>query len=138
MEIHQVTVILLLLLCVSSYTHGQSVQDYQEFLSRHGGLNVKKETCTEEMRNRNIVSTSGHCKRVNNFIQAEDTHIKSVCRGVHGYSTVQSSQPFPVVTCTLQSGKRHPNCIYSGQLSTSYIVLRCAKSSPVHYERSNA
>ncbi|KAF4115146.1 hypothetical protein G5714_002635 [Onychostoma macrolepis] len=59
MEIHRSTVILLLLLSVSSFTHGQPadvMRRYQKFLTQHQGPYVNVEMCTDEISDRNIGS----------------------------------------------------------------------------------
>lgn len=137
MEIHQSTVILLLLLCVSSYTHAQSWARYQNFLNHHRGPFVNVEMCTSEIRHRKITDSAGECKRVNSFIRAPDEHITAVCTGGTRlyYNLFRSGTPFDVVTCRLKSGQTHPNCeYYRGRLSIQYIVLACEHGLPVHYE----
>ncbi|KAL1252212.1 hypothetical protein QQF64_020008 [Cirrhinus molitorella] len=141
MGIHQSTVILLLLLCVSSFTHGQPanvMRRYQKFLSQHRGPYVNREMCTSEIRVRNIVSETGDCKPVNTFIQAQDDTIKAVCSGgtrlYYNRNLFRSSTPFSVVTCRYRRGS-WPNCeYYTGKLSTRSIVLACDQGLPVHYE----
>ncbi len=141
MEMHQSTVILLLLLSVSSFTHGQSAYTrlrYQKFLTQHLAPNVNREMCTSEIRKRNIGSETGECKPVNSFIQADENLIKAVCARNNRLNSnlFQNNQPFPLVTCRLQRGQ-WPNCeYYTGRLSTLYIVLACDQGLPVHYERS--
>ncbi|XP_050975847.1 ribonuclease-like 3 [Labeo rohita] len=139
MEIHQSTVILLLLLSVSSFTHGQPadiMRRYQKFLNQHHGPFVNREMCTSEIRNRNIVSETGDCKPVNTFIQAEDHQITAVCARNNRLNSnlYKSSTPFNVVTCRLKSGQ-WPNCeYYRGSLYTRYIVLACERGLPIHYQ----
>lgn len=141
MEIHRSTVILLLLLCVSSFTHGQPadvMRRYQKFLTQHRGPYVNVEMCTSEIGNRNIGSETRVCKPVNTFIQAEDRQIKAVCSGgtrlYYNRNLFESGTRFSVVTCRLKSGQ-WPNCEYDrGRLSTRYIVLACDRGLPVHYQ----
>ncbi len=141
MEIHRSTVILLLLLSVLSFTHGQPAYiraRYQKFLNQHLAPYVNREMCTDVIRNRNIGSETGECKPVNTFIQANENEITAVCARNNrlNYNLFQNNQPFSLVTCRLQSGQ-WPNCEYdTGWLSTRYIVLACEQGWPVHYERS--
>ncbi|XP_058625694.1 ribonuclease-like 3 [Onychostoma macrolepis] len=141
MEIHRSTVILLLLLSVSSFTHGQPadvMRRYQKFLTQHQGPYVNVEMCTDEISDRNIGSETGECKPVNTFIQAQDHQIKAVCSGgtrlYNDRNLFESATPYSVVTCRLKSGQ-WPNCeYYRGRLSTRYIVLACDQGWPVHYQ----
>ncbi|KAF4115061.1 hypothetical protein G5714_002550 [Onychostoma macrolepis] len=139
MEIHRSSVIVLLLLSVSSFTHGQSAYiraRYQKFLNQHLAPFVNREMCTDVIRNRNIVSETGGCKPVNTFIQANENQITAVCGRNNRLNNnlFQNNQQFSVVTCNLRSGQ-WPNCVYdTGRLSTRYIVLACEQGLPVHYE----
>lgn len=141
MEIHRSTVIVLLLLSVSSFTHGQPEHiraRYQKFLNQHLAPFVNREMCTDVIRNRNIVSETGGCKPVNTFIQANENQITAVCGRNNRLNNnlFQNNQRFSLVTCSLRSGQ-WPNCVYdTGRLSTLYIVLACEQGLPVHYERS--
>lgn len=144
MEIHQSTVILLLVLSVSSSTHGYSAyawRRYQNFLDQHRAPFVNREMCTNEISERKIGSETGVCKRVNTFIQANENQLKAVCVGGTQLNSnfFVSGQTFPLVTCRLQNGEQiYPNCQYQrGQLSTRYIVLACTEGLPVHYNRSS-
>uniref|UniRef100_A0A8C2F1P0 Ribonuclease like 2 n=1 Tax=Cyprinus carpio TaxID=7962 RepID=A0A8C2F1P0_CYPCA len=140
MEIHQSTVILLLLLCVSSYTHAQpahTMRRYQNFLNHHRGPYVNVEMCTDVIRDRKITDSAGYCKPVNSFIRAPDHLITAVCSGGTRlyYNLFRSGTPFDVVTCRLKSGQTHPDCEYDrGRLSIGNIVLGCEHGLPVHYE----
>uniref|UniRef100_A0A671LWZ8 Ribonuclease like 2 n=1 Tax=Sinocyclocheilus anshuiensis TaxID=1608454 RepID=A0A671LWZ8_9TELE len=114
---------------------------YQKFLNQHFGPRVSEHACDREIRNRKItVSESANgCKEVNTFIQANTNNIKTVCGDggtpqMNNRNLSMSNQPFPVVTCKLQSGQRHPNCQYRGKKSTRYIVLGCKEGWPVHYD----
>uniref|UniRef100_A0A673K5J7 Ribonuclease like 2 n=2 Tax=Sinocyclocheilus rhinocerous TaxID=307959 RepID=A0A673K5J7_9TELE len=101
---------------------------------------VSAHACDKEIRNRDTIAsgTENGCKKVNTFIQANNNNNKVVCGRnggtPQGNNLFMSNQPFPVVTCKLQSGQRHPNCQYRGKKSTRYIVLECDRESPVHYE----
>uniref|UniRef100_A0A671NWK4 Ribonuclease A-domain domain-containing protein n=1 Tax=Sinocyclocheilus anshuiensis TaxID=1608454 RepID=A0A671NWK4_9TELE len=111
---------------------------YQKFLNQHQGPFVNVETCTSEIRSRNIVSETGDCKPVNSLIRAGEGAIAAVCSGgtqlYYNRNLFQSGTPFSVVTCTLRSGQ-WPNCeYYRGRLSTRYIVLGCEHGWPVHYQ----
>ncbi|XP_056109200.1 ribonuclease-like 3 [Rhinichthys klamathensis goyatoka] len=141
MEIHQSAVILLLVLCVSFFTHAQPPQikpRYQKFLNQHLGPDMNKQKCTSEIKKRDITAITGGCKDVNTFIQANKNQINTVCgKGgtPQGGNLFKSNQPFPVITCKLQSGERPPKCEYrKGKKSTRYIVLGCEQGWPVHYE----
>ncbi|XP_077081851.1 ribonuclease-like 3 [Siphateles boraxobius] len=141
MEIHQSAVILLMLLCVSFSTHAQPAQikpRYQKFLNQHFGPDMSEQKCDSEMRKRGITGTENGCKDVNTFIQANSNNIKAVCgRGgtPQDGNLFKSNQPFPVISCTLQSGSRPPNCKYgNGKKSTRYVVLGCEQGWPVHYD----
>ncbi|XP_073699513.1 ribonuclease-like 3 [Garra rufa] len=144
MEIHQSAVIVLLVLAASFTANGQPDDvkpRYKNFLNQHLGPHVSKNDCDKEIRKRNITAsgTANGCKEVNTFIQANKKNINVVCGEggtPQGRNLFKSNQPFPVVTCKLQSGQRHPNCQYSRKKSTSsrYIVLGCDRGWPVHYE----
>ncbi len=142
MEIHQSAVILLLVLAASFTVYGQPDNikpRYQKFLNQHYGPRVSEQDCDKEIRKRDITAagTANGCKDVNTFVQANTNDIKAVCgRGgtPHGNNLFKSNQPFPLVTCKLQSGQRHPKCQYRGKKSTRYIVLGCDRGWPVHYE----
>ncbi|KAL1251691.1 hypothetical protein QQF64_019487 [Cirrhinus molitorella] len=142
MEIHQSAVILLLVLASSFTAYGQPDDikpRYQKFLNQHLGPRVSEQDCGKEISKRGITAsgTANGCKDVNTFIQANKNDIKVVCgRGgtPQGRNLFKSNQPFPVVTCKLQSGQRQPNCQYRGKKSTRYIVLGCDREWPVHYE----
>uniref|UniRef100_A0A673KSI3 Ribonuclease like 2 n=1 Tax=Sinocyclocheilus rhinocerous TaxID=307959 RepID=A0A673KSI3_9TELE len=116
---------------------------YQKFLNQHLGPHVNAHACDSEIRKRDITAsgTANSCKKVNTFIQANKNDIKVVCGRnggtPQGNNLFKSNQPFPVVTCKLQSGQRHPNCQYrgkKGKTSTRYIVLGCDQEWPVHYD----
>ncbi|KAK9967231.1 hypothetical protein ABG768_001639 [Culter alburnus] len=141
MDIHQSAVILLLILSVSSFTHGQPDNikpRYIKFLNQHYGPSMTEQKCTSEIRKRDITGNDDGCKPVNTFIQANSNDIRAVCgRGgtPQGGNLFKSNQPFPVITCKLQNGQRPPRCEYGrGKRSTRYIVLGCAEGWPVHYE----
>ncbi|KAK7136689.1 hypothetical protein R3I93_016894 [Phoxinus phoxinus] len=141
MEIHQSAVILLLVVCVSFSAHAQPphiLPRYQKFLNQHRDPDMSEQKCDSEMRKRGITGTGNGCKPVNTFIQANTNQIKAVCGGggtPQGGNLFKSNQPFPVITCRLQSGERPPRCEYhKGKKSTRYIVLGCEKGWPVHYE----
>ncbi|KAK9967255.1 hypothetical protein ABG768_001662 [Culter alburnus] len=142
MEIHQSAVILLLILIVPSFTHGQPpdqiMHSYKKFLNQHLGPDMTEQKCDSEMRKRGITVNDNGCKPVNTFIQANSNQIKAVCGngGIpHGNNLFRSIQPFPVITCTLKSGVRYPRCEYGkGKKSTRYIVLKCVEGWPVHYD----
>ncbi|XP_067271575.1 ribonuclease-like 3 [Pseudorasbora parva] len=141
MEIHQSAVILLLVFCVSFSTlHAQPayiLPRYQKFLNQHLGPHMSGQKCTSEIRERNITGTDNLCKPVNTFIQANENDLKAVCARTNqmNRNLFKSGQQYPVVTCRLQSGEKHPDCKYStGKLSTRYIVLGCTGGWPVHYE----
>ncbi|XP_067271573.1 ribonuclease-like 3 [Pseudorasbora parva] len=142
MEIHPSAVILLLVFCVSfSALHAQPDHikpRYQKFLNQHFGPDMSEQKCSSEIRKRGITGTDDGCKPVNTFIQANSNNIRAVCgRGgtPQGGNLFKSNQPFPVITCKLQSGVRPPRCEYGkGKMSTRYVVLGCAEGWPVHYE----
>ncbi|XP_073699515.1 ribonuclease-like 3 [Garra rufa] len=138
MEIHQSAVILLLVLAASFTDSGQPY-NYIKFLNQHFGPHVSEHDCDKEIRKRDITDsgTANGCKEVNTFIKANSNNIRVVCGngGTHLRGNLfKSNQPFPVVTCKLQSGQRHPNCQYRGKKSTRYIVLGCDGGWPVHYD----
>ncbi len=140
MEIHQSAVIVLMLLAASFTAYGQTDR-YKNFLNQHLGPSVSVQGCDSEIRNREITAsgTENGCKEVNTFIHANKKDIKVVCDpkkgGIpQGNNLFRSNQPFPVVTCTLQSGDRHPKCKYRGEKSNRYIVLGCEGGWPVHYD----
>uniref|UniRef100_A0A672N6S9 Ribonuclease like 2 n=1 Tax=Sinocyclocheilus grahami TaxID=75366 RepID=A0A672N6S9_SINGR len=104
---------------------------YQNFLNQHLGPHVSAHACDNEIRKRHITAsgTTNSCKKVNTFIQANKNDIKVVCGRnggtPQGNNLFMSNQPFPVVTCKLKSGERHPKCEYRGNTSSRYIVLGC-------------
>ncbi|XP_043078947.1 ribonuclease like 2 [Puntigrus tetrazona] len=142
MEVHRSAVILLLLLAASFPAYGQPddlKSRYLKFLIQHLGPQVSVQDCDNEIRKRDITAagTENGCKEANTFIQANKNDINAVCGNggtPQGGNLFKSNQPFPVVTCKLQSGQRHPKCEYRGKRSTRYIVLGCDRGWPVHYE----
>uniref|UniRef100_A0A672L6K9 Ribonuclease like 2 n=1 Tax=Sinocyclocheilus grahami TaxID=75366 RepID=A0A672L6K9_SINGR len=113
---------------------------YQKFLNQHLGPHVSEHACDKEIRKRDTLPLERQmaAKKVNTFIQANKNYIKVVCGRnggtPQGNNQFKSNKPFPVVTCKLKSGQRHPNCQYRGKKSTRYIVLGCDQEWPVHYE----
>ncbi|XP_056304012.1 ribonuclease-like 3 [Danio aesculapii] len=141
MEILQSAVIFLLVFSFS-LTAAEVPPDvaprYQKFLRQHVDPDMSVQKCDSEMRERGITAGSGNdCKEINTLIQANKRVIKDVCgkAGTPKNNLFISNQPFPVVTCILKSGERHPRCQYQGKRSTRYIVLGCDKGWPVHYEK---
>lgn len=145
MGIHHSIVILLLVLCASMCTYGQTEKEvevrYKKFIRQHvfGAMNIQR--CDSEIRTRRIMGSQNDnsCKEVNTFILANNKQVKAVCTG--GGTPVpqkrdlyMSNKPFPVVTCALISGERHPRCEYRGHRSTRKIVVGCAGNRPTHYE----
>ncbi|XP_026054662.1 ribonuclease-like 3 [Carassius auratus] len=135
--------VILLLISAASFTANGQPDDikprYQKFLNQHLGPHVSERDCDREIRNRGITAsgTENDCKEVNTFIQANKNNINVVCgKGgtPQGNNLFKSNQRFPLVTCKLQSGQRHPNCKYRGEKSTRYIVLGCDRGWPVHYD----
>ncbi|KAK9967227.1 hypothetical protein ABG768_001635 [Culter alburnus] len=128
MEIHQSAVILLLILSVSSFTHAQPdyiKPRYIKFLNQHYGPSMTVKKCDSVIHeNKEFIhsETVNGCKEINTFIQANSDHIRA------------SNQPFPVITCKLQSGERPPHCKYRGVRDSRDIVLRCDHGWPVHYD----
>ncbi|KAI2645508.1 Ribonuclease-like 3 [Labeo rohita] len=127
MEIHQSAVILLLVLAASFTAYGQPHDIkpcYQKFLNQHLGLHVSEHDCDKEIRKRGITAsgTANGCKDINTFLPANKNNIKVVCGRnggtPQGGNLFKSNHPFPVVTCKLQSGQRHPNFQYRGKKST--------------------
>uniref|UniRef100_A0A8C1VVI5 Ribonuclease like 3 n=1 Tax=Cyprinus carpio TaxID=7962 RepID=A0A8C1VVI5_CYPCA len=110
-------------------------QHYKKFMRQHvfGAMNVQR--CDSEIRTRCITGsqTDNSCKEANN------NQVKAVCTGggtqlPENRDLYISNKPFPVVTCTLISGERHPKCEYRGHRSTRRIVVGCAGDWPTHYE----
>lgn len=146
MGIHQSTVIVLLVFCAffPLSTYGQPAEvrrRYEHFLTQHvyGAMTVQR--CDRVIRDRRITQSQdgNDCKEVNTFIQANSNQVRAVCTGAgtqqyENRDLFISENPFPVVTCTLRSGERRPNCNYRGHLSTRRIVVACADKWPVHYE----
>uniref|UniRef100_A0A673L1Y8 Ribonuclease A-domain domain-containing protein n=1 Tax=Sinocyclocheilus rhinocerous TaxID=307959 RepID=A0A673L1Y8_9TELE len=104
---------------------------FSQSQTNHWGPDMNEHKCDDEIRVKEITypGPEKRCKKNNTFIQANEADIKAVC-GTGGTpqrnNLFMSNQPFPVVKCTLQSGKRHPNCKYGkGKKSTRYIVLKC-------------
>ncbi|XP_051763509.1 ribonuclease-like 3 [Ctenopharyngodon idella] len=142
MEIHQSAVILLLILSVSSFTHGQPADimpRYKKFLNQHVDPYMTVNDCTSKIENRVITGTDSGCKPVNSFIVANADTIKAVCgKGgtAIGGNLFESNNPFFVVKCTIKNNsKGTPKCEYRGNGFTRKIVLACQKGWPVHYER---
>ncbi|XP_067254940.1 ribonuclease-like 3 [Chanodichthys erythropterus] len=140
MEIHQSAVILLLILSVSSFTHGQPAdirQRYEKFRNQHVDPYMTEDMCTRVIKSRRINVNGRQCKPVNSFIAANEHQINEVCgRGgtPQGGDLFESNQPFFVVKCTSSGGTYYPNCQYSGRSYTRKIVLLCDRGWPVHYE----
>ncbi|XP_065126450.2 ribonuclease-like 3 [Paramisgurnus dabryanus] len=140
---HQSAVILLLVLCASLSTDAQPAdvrERYKTFLNQHVNGNMNEHICTSVIRSRHITKpNTNECKEVNTFIQANGNTVKSVCTGggrIYNYqrNLYISLNPFPVITCTLKSGTRRPNCEYRGHKSTRYIVVACEQGWPTHYD----
>ncbi|NP_001093575.1 ribonuclease like 2 precursor [Danio rerio] len=140
MEILQSAVIFLL---VFSFSFTVKVPDnespYEKFLRQHVDPDMSVQKCNSEISKRKITAKAGNdCKKVNTFIQANKRDVNAVCGNagnrVVDTNLTKSNQPFPVVTCQLKSGERRPHCQYRGRSSTRYIVLRCDKGWPVHYD----
>lgn len=139
------TVILLLILC-STDVKPEDVPAhvkprYEKFLIQHVYEDMNEQKCDSVIRERDITQgqTANDCKDVNTFIQASKKTVRGVCTGAGTiYKNTKdlyvSNQPFPVVTCQLKSGERHPKCEYRGKKSTRYIVVACAEGWPTHYE----
>ncbi|KAA0711562.1 Ribonuclease-like 3 [Triplophysa tibetana] len=145
MERHLSTVILLLSLCSIDVKADDVPADvkpgYEKFLRQHVYVDMTEKRCSSEMRERHITEgqTNNDCKKVNTFITAHKQELRKVCNGAgQSYEgsadKYVSNQPFPLVTCKLQSGDRYPNCEYRGTKSTRYIVLACNKTWPTHYD----
>ncbi len=145
MGIRHSIVILLLVLCASLSTYGQTEEEvkqrYKKFIRQHvfGAMNVQR--CDSEIRTRHITGSQNDnsCKEVNTFILANNNQVKAVCTGggtrlPENRDLYMSNKPFPVVACTLISGERHPKCAYRGHKSTRKIVVGCAGDWPTHYE----
>ncbi len=119
MGIRHSIVILLLVLCASLSTYGQTEEEvkqrYKKFIRQHvfGAMNVQR--CDSEIRTRHITGSQNDnsCKEVNTFILAITTKLKQFVPEEVLDSLKQrrvyEHKPFPVVTCTLISGERHPN-----------------------------
>ncbi|XP_016332561.1 ribonuclease-like 3 [Sinocyclocheilus anshuiensis] len=146
MGIHHSIMILLLVLCASLFICGQTDEEvveqrYKKFIRQHvfGAMNVQR--CDSEIRTRRITGSQddNSCKEVNTFILANNKQVKAVCTGggtrrPENRDLYISNKPFPVVTCTLISGERHPRCEYRGHRSTRRIVVGCAGDRPTHFE----
>nr|A5HAK0.2 RecName: Full=Ribonuclease-like 3; Short=RNase ZF-3; Short=RNase-like 3; Short=ZF-RNase-3; AltName: Full=Dr-RNase 1; Contains: RecName: Full=N-terminal peptide; Contains: RecName: Full=LF-ZF3; Flags: Precursor [Danio rerio] len=145
MGIHQCTAVVLLLLCASLSTYGQPAEirrRYEHFLTQHVYGGITEQTCDRVMRQRRITRfpTGNDCKEVNTFIQANGNHVRTVCTGGGTRQTdnrdlYMSNNQFTVITCTLRSGERHPNCRYRGKESSRKIVVACEGEWPTHYEK---
>ncbi len=87
MGIHHSIVILLLVLCASMCTYGQTEEEveerYKKFIRQHvfGAMNIQR--CDSEIRTRRIMGSQNDnsCKEVNTFILANNKQVKSVCTG---------------------------------------------------------
>lgn len=139
MEILQSAVIFLLVFSISFTAElpPDVVPRYQKFLRQHVDPDMSVQKCDSEILNREITTGPGNdCKEVNTFIQANKNNVKAVCgkAGTPEKNLFKSNQPFPVITCKLTSGERHPNCKYRGRSSTRCIVLGCDNGWPVHYD----
>lgn len=142
MEIHQSAVILLLILSVSPFAHGQPAdvrRRYEKFRNQHVIPGMTVNDCTSKIENRDITGTDGDCKPVNSFIVANADTINTVCgrggtRLRNDRNLFESNLPFFVVKCNLKTS-RNGKCEYVGRSYTSKIVLACDKGWPVHYER---
>ncbi|XP_053341205.1 ribonuclease-like 3 [Clarias gariepinus] len=111
------------------------IHRYRNFLNQHVYSDMSEKKCNSEIDKRRITDgNTNNCKKVNTFIKASSNLIKTVCGRATGLYT--SGQPFPVVTCKLQSGDRRPHCDYGrkGYESTRYIKIACDQGWPVHYQ----
>ncbi|XP_050960729.1 ribonuclease-like 3 [Labeo rohita] len=139
---HQSAVILLLVLAASFTAHGQPEDikpRYEKFLNQHLGPDMTEKKCDSEIKHRKISDskTPNGCKEVNTFIKANKHQINAVCdKGGTPQSNgmIKSNQPFPVITCKLKSSENKRKCEYRGNKSTRYIVVKCEKGWPVHYD----
>ncbi|XP_072539865.1 ribonuclease-like 3 [Salminus brasiliensis] len=143
MEIHRFAVVFLLALCATLSADAQPAEvkeRYVHFLNQHvfGSMNENK--CDSVIRDPNRRITAGDtnkCKEINTFVLATHEQVRAVCQkgGIHKTRNLyQSTKPFPVVTCRLKSGERHPRCEYRGKQSTRIITVGCDQEWPVHYE----
>lgn len=140
MEIHQSAVILLLILSVSSFTHGQPAL-YHNFLDRHRCPDMNEQQCDSKIKERHITDFDNYCTDINTFIQASETDIKAVCSKKGGTPLndylFNSTKTFPVVICKLcnfQKCKKFPDCKYIGFKENRHIVLKCDNGWPVDYQ----
>ncbi|KAA0711564.1 Angiogenin-4 [Triplophysa tibetana] len=142
MEAHLSAVILLLILCsIDVKAQPAHIKPrYEKFLNQHVDVQMNDQRCSSEMKKRHITEgQTNKCKIFNTFITAQKQELRKVCNGAgqsyKGSARMYvSNQPFPLVTCKLQSGDRYPNCVYSGKSSTRYIVVACDKKWPIHYD----
>uniref|UniRef100_A0A8B9KGH3 Ribonuclease like 3 n=1 Tax=Astyanax mexicanus TaxID=7994 RepID=A0A8B9KGH3_ASTMX len=143
LTVKQLAVVLLVALCATPSADAQPAEvkaRYLHFLNQHvfGGMNEKQ--CDSVIRKRGITQgDTNNCKETNTFILATQQQVRAVCQegGTHKPNTrdlYESTKPFPVITCSLQSGDRQPKCKYRGQRSTRHITVGCAQTWPVHYD----
>uniref|UniRef100_A0A3B1KBJ6 Ribonuclease like 3 n=1 Tax=Astyanax mexicanus TaxID=7994 RepID=A0A3B1KBJ6_ASTMX len=134
-------VVLLVALCATPSADAQPAEvkaRYQHFLNQHvfGGMNEKQ--CDSVIGKRGITQgDTNNCKETNTFILATQEQVRAVCQEggkPKGGNLYESTKPFPVITCRLQSGGRQPKCKYRGQKSTRTITVGCAQTWPVHYD----
>uniref|UniRef100_A0A8C1T3J8 Ribonuclease like 2 n=1 Tax=Cyprinus carpio TaxID=7962 RepID=A0A8C1T3J8_CYPCA len=112
---------------------------YKNFLTRHVDSDITSRKCDSVIHSRVIVrvGTKNDCRELHTFIQADKRHIKAVCEKggtPEGNNRFESTNPFPIVKCTLKKGERHPHCEYRGnEFNNRKIVLECDAGWPVHY-----
>lgn len=136
---------LLLVACAMVTAYGQAPQQYPDFRRKHVNTGMTVQHCTGYMTYLRLTERPDvlTCKRINSFITASSSQVNAVCNGAGtplGDDRYSSNLPFPVVTCRLHSGERHPHCQYRGSQSTRNIELACDpdqtqrnKRWPTHY-----
>ncbi|KAL1261988.1 hypothetical protein QQF64_007253 [Cirrhinus molitorella] len=99
MGIRHSIMILLLALCASLSTNGQTEEvkeRYKKFIRQHvfGAMNVQR--CDSEIRTRRITGSQNDnsCKEVNTFILANNKQVKAVCTGGEDINGPISSERF--------------------------------------------
>ncbi|XP_053341213.1 sialic acid-binding lectin-like [Clarias gariepinus] len=129
----EVYVFSLVLLLVLSATLPAEAQNWKEFKNKHIYLNMPENKCTNTIKERKI-NNGGACKTMNSFIVATDDQVKAVCgRAGHRVrgNLYESNLRFNVITCI----KKELNpCSYDGRQNALYILIKCERGFPVHYE----
>ncbi|RXM93306.1 Ribonuclease pancreatic [Acipenser ruthenus] len=119
---------------------------FADFRKRHlAPKNAKGDNnfCTAQIRNRNLTD-HGSCKQRNTFVFSDEDVVINVCRtgGSHypdkrHNNLYKSNDLFNLTECSwTNEPEEPPNCSYTADMKTRFIILACRKKLPVHFQKS--